>query len=300
VPYALGLPPQQPVQRRGLPHWLIALVVTAMVLLMGVGAVAAIRDARRPVAFPALPTPERAHDVVYWFTAAGTANEDIDVTYTGADKRDEKLSLPGVTPGWRQEVQVEEGANIIVLSVSASSSDFNYSIRCQVEIDGFIEETQEGRTCIIYVYLPLEDRPRQTAAPPPSPKPPAPPKTPPACRFVSPQQAQEVVRTSANVFKTVLNAGEENGTCYYLFDADSGAIRFAWQRGEKDIPPPGSTRVSGESGRVYWLDYGGRQGVLEAHLAKGIFRVEIFFIGLDIDAKSAALGILAAARPKLR
>jgi hypothetical protein len=288
------------VPRRGLPHWLIALVVTAMVLLVGAGAVAAIRDARQPIAFPTLPAPEPAHDVVYWFAAAGTANEDIQVTYTGADKRDEKLSLPGISPGWRQEVHVEEGANVIVLSVSASSSDFNYKLRCQVEIDGFIEETSEGRICIIYVHLPLKPRKRETAPPPPSPKPPAPLKAPPSCRYVSPERAQEVVRTSANVFKTVLNVGEENGTCYYIFDADSAAIRFAWQRGKKDIPPPGSVRVSGEAGRVYWADYGGRQGVLEAHLPKGIFRVEIFFIGLDINAKSAALGILDAARPQLR
>jgi hypothetical protein len=117
---------------------------------------------------------------------------------------------------------------------------------------------------------------------------------------VSPDRAQEVVRTSANVFKTVLNAGEEDGTCYYIFDADSGSVRFAWQRGRKRIPPPGSELVSGVRGEVYWADYGGRQGVLEAHLPAGIFRVEIFFIGLDINAKVAALGILDAARPRLR
>ena len=293
-------PPQPPVPQRGLPQWLIASVVTVMVLLLGVGAVAAIRDARQPIAFPTLPAPEPAHDVVYWFTAAGTANEDYRITYTGADKRDEKLALPGIAPGWRQEVQVEEGANIIVLSVSANSSDFNFKIRCQVEIDGFIEETSQGRTCIIYVYLPLKPRKRETAPPPPSPQPPAPLKTPPSCRYVSPEQAQDVVRTSANVFKTILSVGEEKGTCYYIFDADSGAIRFTWQRGKKDIPVPGSVLISGEPGRVYWADYGGRQGILEAHLPKGIFRVEIFFIGLDIDAKSAALGILDAARPRLR
>jgi hypothetical protein len=48
------------------------------------------------------------------------------------------------------------------------------------------------------------------------------------------------------------------------------------------------------------VDCGGRIGTLEAHLAKGIFRVEVFFIGLDIDAKAAALEFLKAARPKLR
>jgi hypothetical protein len=288
------------VQRRGLPHWLIALVVTAMVLLLGAGAVAAIREARQPIAFPTLPAPEPAHDVVYWFAAAGTANEDYEIVYTGADGRAEELNLPGVAPGWREEVHVEEGTYAIILRVLAYSSDSNFKIRCQVEIDGFIEETQEGYDCVINVNLPLEDRPRQAAPPPPSPKPPAPLKTPPVCRYVTTGQAQEVVRTSANVFKTVLHAGDDNGTCYYIFDADTGAVRFAWQRGRKGIPPPGSTRVSGVPGRVYWADYGGRQGVLEAHLPKGIFRVEIVFIGLDIDAKSAALGILDAARPKLR
>jgi hypothetical protein len=236
---------------------------------------------------------------VYWFAAAGTANEDYKISYTGTGGVQETLTLPGIVPGWRQEVHVDPGAFILSLQVSARSSDFNFKIRCQIEIDGFIEESEQvGSICALQVRFPRKSGPRSPAPPPPTTAGSAPP-LPASCRPVDRAEAMQIVLETANVLKTVLSASENNGTCTYFFDANAGSIGFSWTPGKQGPPPLGSTQVPGVDGPVYWVGYGDRQGILEAHLPKGVFRVEALFLGLNIDAKAAAVKFFETARPRL-
>jgi hypothetical protein len=241
---------------------------------------------------------------MYWFTAAGTANEDIEIGYTGSDGEEEKLSLPGIVPGWSQEVRTKPGLTHLYFQVSARSSDFNYNLRCVIEIDGFVEEVARGLTaCNILVNFPRpsRERPRVTrSATPTRTAPPTLAPLPAGCRLVSSAEVMEIVLHTAGDLKTVLSTTGDARTCTYWIDVERAYIAYAWTPGRKAGGIPADLRVPDLGVPAYWFDYGGRSGRLLMYVRGGELRVDIHFVGLQINAKQAALEFADKARPRLR
>jgi hypothetical protein len=252
------------------------------------------------------PGREPPHIVTYWFTTAGTANEDIEISYTGTDGDEEDLSLPGIVPGWSQEVRTRPGLAGLVFQVSTASSDLNYNLRCVVEIDGYVEEVARGLTaCQIVVHFPRpsRERPRVTRTPAASrTAPPSQPSLPTACRLVSSIEVTNIVaNTAGGVFKTVLATEGDARSCRYWIDVERGYVEYEWTPGRKDRGGiPANVRVRGLDVTAYWFDYGGRSGRLLMYVRGGELRVQINFGLLQINAKQAALQVAAKARPRLR
>jgi hypothetical protein len=251
-----------------------------------------------------LPPREPPHIVTYWFTAAGTANEDIEISYTDADGEEEKLSLPGIVPGWRQEVRTKPGLPALYFGVSARSSDLNYSLRCVIEIDGYVEDESQGLSCNMFVHFPRPSRERPLVTRPATPTRTAPPSQPPlpaGCRLVSSADVTAIVgRTAGGVFKTVLSTEGEARKCTYWIDVERGFIAYEWTPGRKNRGLPATLRVRGLDVPAYWFDYGGRSGRLLMYVRGGELRVDIHFVVLEINAKQAALEFASKARPRLR
>jgi hypothetical protein len=251
------------------------------------------------------PGREPPHIVTYWFTAAGTANEDIEISYTGADGEDQKLSLPGIVPGWSQEVRTKPGLPVLAFSVFARSSDLNYSLRCVIEIDGYVEEETQGlASCNMFVRLPRPSRERPRVTRPATPTRTAAPTRPPlptGCRLVSSAEVSEIVLHAAGgVLKTVLSTDGAARRCTYWIDVERGSIAYEWTPGRKNRGIPAALRVPGVDVPTYWFDYGGRSGRLLMYVRGGELRIDIHFVVLEINAKQAALEFAGKARPRLR
>jgi hypothetical protein len=279
-----------------------------IVLVVIVGVVSVVGDQlMRGRSGPSVDRPGREppHIVTYWFTAAGTANEDIEISYTDAEGEQEKLSLPGIVPGWSQEVRTKPGLLALAFSVFARSSDLNYNLRCVIEIDGYVEEVAQGLTaCNMFVHFPRPSRERPRVTRPATPTRTAPPTQPPlpaGCRLVSSADVTAIVlHTAGGVFKTVLSMDGDARKCTYWIDVERGSIAYEWTPGRRNSGLPATLRVPGLDVPAYWFDYGGRSGRLLMYVRGGELRVDIHFQGLEINAKQAALEFASKARPRLR
>jgi hypothetical protein len=286
-------------------RWVTAGLI-ALVIIIGV--VSVVGDQlMRGGSGPSVDRPGREppHIVTYWFTAAGTANEDIEINYTGADGEQEELSLPGIVPGWSQEVRTKPGLLALSFIVSARSSDLNYNLRCVIEIDGFVEEVARGLTaCQILVHFPRPSRERPRVTRPATPTRTAPPTQaalPAGCRLVSSGDVSLIVLHAAGgVFKTVLSMDGDARKCTYWIDVERGSIAYEWTPGRKNSGIPADLRVRDLDVPTYWFDYGGRSGRLLMYVRGGELRVDIRFALLEINAKQAALEFASKARPRLR
>jgi len=307
VPPRPAPPPVAPRPPGGISgtRWVTAGLILLVIM---VGAVSAFGDRlTRGGSGPSADRPGREppHIVTYWFTAAGTANEDIEISYTGADGQEEKLSLPGIVPGWSQEVRTKPGLTHLSFTVSARSSDLNYNLRCVIEIDGFVEEVARGLSvCNILVNFPRPSRERPRVTRPATPTRTAAPTRAPlaaGCRLVSLADVMEIVQHAAGgVLKTVLSTDGDARTCTYWIDVERGYIAYQWTPGRKAGGIPADLRVPDLDVPAYWFDYGGRSGRLLLYVRGGELRVDIHFEGLQINAKQAALEFAAKARPRLR
>jgi hypothetical protein len=298
VPAAPAPPP--PGGGRNLTRWVTAgwIVIVIIVTVVSILGDRLNPGGSRPAV--SLPAREPPHIVVYRFTAVGTANEDIEISYTGADGEEEKLSLPGIVPGWRQEVRTEPGLPYLSFNVRAHSSDLNYSLRCAIEIDGYTEDTTQGLSCNMVVNFPRPSRERRRVTPPPTAL-----RTQPApvagCGLVtSPEVTIIVLHATGGVFKSVLAMEGEARKCRYWIDVERGYIEYEWTPGRKQSGIPAGLRVREVDVPAYWFAYGERRGRLFMYVRGGELRVDVNFELLEIRAKQAALEFADKARPRLR
>jgi hypothetical protein len=294
--------PQPARAETNVTRWVTAGLIVLVVI---VGVVSVIGDQLKlGGSGPSIDLPEREppHRVVYWFVATGSANEDLEIRYTGADGEDEELSLPGVVPAWRQEVRTEPGLYGLSFTVSTQSSDLNYTLRCVIEIDGFVEQKMEGRFCTVFVHFPRPSRERPRVTTPPTattPRTRAP--LPAGCRLVTTADVTEIVAHAAGgVIKPVLSVEGNARMCRYWIDAATGYIEFQWTPGRDHRPIPGIPRVPELDVPGYWFDYGGHSGRMLVYARGGELRVDIHFVVLEVQARRAALEVVAMARPRLR
>jgi len=295
-------PPPPPAGTRFDVRWFYAGVVVVVILAVVASVVVDRIDfgrPRRPLADR--PAREPAHHVVYRFATVGSANDDIEVSFTGSDGETEKLSLPNVVPAWRHELRTTRGLYALSLNVSARSSDLNFAIRCAVEIDGYVEEESEGPFCFIMVNFPRPSRDRPRARPPATGPPPTVPRAPAGCRLVSTSEVMAIVaQTAGGVVKPVLSVEGDERRCRYWIDAKQGYVEFAWAPGVRDPHLPGALPVRGLGGPAYWLGFGDSAGRLFVYLPRGELRVDVQFLVLRIDARGTAVRIARTARSRIR
>lgn len=262
---------------------------------------------------PDEPQAEPAHRIEYFVSTVGTANGDIQVSYTSASGTTEQDSAAGFAQVWSTTVTTEPGLRGVSLQASGSSSDFSFEVNCSITVDG-VRQTQSGPYgCSLTIDFerfraehpassltakPPRSAPPAASVPPTAPRSAPAAAVPPTCRYVTEAEATDIVgRHAHGVIKPVLSTTGGANSCTYMFDYETGRVTFTWQPGGKADGIPG-TELRGLGVPAYWTELGEFQ-TLDVQLPKGLFTVVINFLGLDLDRKAAAVDFFTTARPRL-
>jgi len=252
---------------------------------------------------PAIPQAEPAHEVDFAVTAIGSANDDVEITWSAGSGASGSTTVAGSTPYWARSVTSDEGTDFVNVTAQGWSTDARFSLICAISVEGVEVAREQGSSCSAVFYFrnlasALANRPSPTPTPSPSPSK-ATLKAPPAgCRFLTNDEVSAVVRELSNVDKPVQVSGGSANLCSYVIDYESTSVRVRWEPGAKAELTAADVKVPGLPETAYWLDLGTLSN-LQVQRKNGLFTVTVQAVVLALDRKKLATEIYLTARPEL-
>jgi hypothetical protein len=262
---------------------------------------------------PALPKEEPPHQVEYSVGAVGSANDDVQITYTDGSGGNATATAPGVAPFWSGSVTTEAGLSELSLQAGGSSSDLAFKLSCVITVDK-IEVARNSGPYSCSATFDLRDfavRKAAEAAKSPSPSPasspsPAVPSSaaapvarPKGCRFVEDGEIVGIITSQTGTVKPVQYTSGDDNTCTYGIDYEDTRVTVKWKPGGKVQPIYGTGKEPGLGVTAYWSDLG-TFGILDVQRKTGALSITVTVsILLNLDRKKFAVEVLKAAKPRL-
>jgi hypothetical protein len=250
---------------------------------------------------------DTGHQVTYQVWGTGSANGDVEISYTGPDGSGRQASVPGAAAVWSESVVTDPGTWSTSLNASGPSSDLAFKLTCVIKVDG-VEVKRDSQTFTCISQFEFADLPEAlasasasagaaAAAPPTTPAPE--PTTPPACRYVDAGEMTILVSRAAGVTKPVLSVSAKGNRCTHVIDQDASSVSFEVERNGRSGGPP-AVRVRAGKERAWYLEYSESMGELRVDLPGGdVFVVTVFFLGLRANGRQIAIDTYREARPRL-
>lgn len=229
-------------------------LLAMMVLVLSVAACS------RPVAGP--QSAPQSHTVLYTVFADGTANDDVQIQYSGADGQ-QSASTPGFAPTWTTTVVVVSDTATLDLSAFGVSSDQNFQLNCFISVDQIPAATGRGPSSCMAEFD-LADLPAARAAHPPItpsathlPATGAPAALPAGCHYLDSSAVSDAVADASGVIKPVQREFGDATSCTYVIDENRTQVRIEWRTGGRvDAQTRAFESVPGLGSPAYLLDLG--------------------------------------------